>query len=637
MITPRSLLRWFLRLLLLVLFVGACGPIRPAPLAPTATANPPVTARAQATPTPEATRTPTPSPTPTPIPPTATPTLAATPTSTVLLTERLYENPNTGVRWEAPSEDWRFTEFPPETFAEGDIEGLAVLNAPDGTTFPLAFLSFDEASLGEAGRVLASDPDTFFEQAMLGLPPEEAASAERTEVAEAPALRVPLNQDNLSQILYLIVRPNGAFYLFAQAPSEPDADTVERGLAGLEFTPLPVAASPTPEPTPASPAAQRDQMIEAVVQLRELENQQPVPFEFMSREALRDKIEQDLAKESDQSELAAADRLYELLGIIPANTDLTRLLTDLYTSQIAGFYDPEEDRFYLISDEQKGLLDATDRVTFVHEYVHALQDQHYDLEALRSEELNLSDDQERAIQAVVEGDAQLVTSLYVVTELSRADFDELLDDGSEVDQATLASTPGFLRESLIFPYTFGLAFIQSRLQIGGWDMVDALYTAMPQSTEQILHPERYPNDMPRTVTLPNLAASLGGTWEEQLRDTWGEFDLRLLLAEELAHDQAERGAEGWGGDQYLFLQAEGGNVLFVLDIVWDHTREADEFAALFTEWLAAAGFQLGPDGFWASSQRAAALRITGDRTTILVASQASHLTAALAALEANGG
>ncbi|MCZ7568359.1 MAG: hypothetical protein M5U01_07205 [Ardenticatenaceae bacterium] len=634
--------RWLLAGLL-VFLLAACTNL--APTLPPPTVTPPPTSRPlpTATPTEEPTTTPAPTATPTEKPtatvitvPSATPTgeiVATSPATDTILTDHLYANRSAGVRWEAPADDWQFVELPAGTFGRSDMESLVTLMAPDGqTSFSLAFLSFKTQGLDELGAAISANPDAFFEQTKKGLPAEAAETAEQIEVAGSPALRMTLHQGAITQRVHLILRPNGAFYLIAQARGDLDAAIVETGIATLTFTPLRQMASPTPESPPASLEEQRTQIISAVEQLRELKSLTPVPFEFMDRDALRTKLKKDLAEETDQAELAASDQIYKLLDLIPAHTDLTDLMLDLYSSQIAGFYDPKEDRFYLISEPNGELLSAADRVTFAHEYVHALQDQHYDLEALTADEKKLNADQERAIQAVVEGDAETVTGLYMVHRLSHADLSELLTSVSELDQETLEKTPRFLRESLVFPYTLGQAFVQARLAIGGWAAVDALYTTPPQSTEQILHPERYPDDAPQAVTLPDLPVALGGHWQEQSRETWGEFDLRLLLAEHLPEAEALRGAEGWGGDQYLLLHDDAGNGLFVLDIVWDRPDDAIEFARSFAEWLKRAGYQEQPDGHWQADGRGAALQQADNRTTVLVATRATDLRSALAAL-----
>ena len=59
--------------------------------------------------------------------------------------------------------------------------------------------------------------------------------------------------------------------------------------------------------------------------------------------------------------------------------------------------------------------------------------------------------------------------------------------------------PEILRRQLEFPYLEGQVFVTTLLGQGGWDSVDAAWDELPASTEQILHPERYPSDAPVKV------------------------------------------------------------------------------------------------------------------------------------------
>ena len=54
----------------------------------------------------------------------------------------------------------------------------------------------------------------------------------------------------------------------------------------------------------------------------------------------------------------------------------------------------------------------------------------------------------------------------------------------------MPNAPPILRDTLTFPYTTGLGYVSTIQSKGGWDAVNALFTKMPTSTEQILHPEK---------------------------------------------------------------------------------------------------------------------------------------------------
>jgi hypothetical protein len=115
--------------------------------------------------------------------------------------------------------------------------------------------------------------------------------------------------------------------------------------------------------------------------------------------------------------------------------------------------------------------------------------------------------------------------------------------------------------------------------------VDAVYAHPPQSTEQILHPERYPSDTPQVVALPPLTDTLGSGWQLVDEDVLGEFTLRAYLDVYLTQRQAAQAAAGWGGDRYAVYQDTGtGQVLLVLLLTWDNGAEEVEFVAAYQKY-----------------------------------------------------
>jgi hypothetical protein len=340
-------------------------------------------------------------------------------------------------------------------------------------------------------------------------------------------------------------------------------------------------------------------------------------------------------------------------------------------------------------------LDLMAQVTFVHEYVHALQDQYFDLtrftgdaEANGETEENgapeKTDDAILAVRAMVEGDAQFATSLYIVDyvdlialyKLGQEEADTVSDasDGdtesaaeadvadeadaesdldmetevgmeSEVNTALLDDAPNFVRESMIFPYMAGQTFILAIYDESGWEGVNGVWDNPPVSTEQILHPARYPDDVPTPVALPaDLAEWLGMAtqrpWEEYVRNTWGEFQLRTMLAEQVSQGMAVDGADGWDGDQFVFL-SDGEAELVVISSVWDSASEARQARTTWRAWLEESGYEAGAlrrftlPGDADTNGPARHVFLTSDETTVhfLLATDETALEAAVKVLD----
>jgi hypothetical protein len=305
---------------------------------------------------------------------------------------------------------------------------------------------------------------------------------------------------------------------------------------------------------------------------------------------------------------------------IPDDFDLKGLLLDLYSTQVLGMYDDEEDTFLVVSE---GDFDLMDRVTFAHEYTHSLQDQHFDLEAFIDED-RMSDDQIMARLALVEGDATLTMSDYLMAhraEITAADMAALQGEDGDEGQALLDSAPRIIRDTFEFPYLYGFDFVVA-LQQQGWPAVDAAFADPPQSTEQILHPEKYFNrDEPQLISLPPLTDTLGLGWQLAYSDTLGEFQTALYLVQQMDEATATSAAQGWDGDQYA-VYSHGQDRVLVFATVWDSVPEREEFVAAYTLYAEARygtqGIPSDRNELWWETPDQAAVLAWNDTTALIV-------------------
>jgi hypothetical protein len=127
---------------------------------------------------------------------------------------------------------------------------------------------------------------------------------------------------------------------------------------------------------------------------------------------------------------------------------------------------------------------------------------------------------------------------------------------------------------------------------GGWAGVNAYFTKMPASTEQILHPEKYTaGEAPVAVTMPSdLAARLGTGWKVPFQDTFGELQFGIWLrGAGVATATATAAAAGWGGDRLAVMEGPNGTWAVAMHTVWDTDADAAEFDSAATTALAKAG------------------------------------------------
>ena len=276
--------------------------------------------------------------------------------------------------------------------------------------------------------------------------------------------------------------------------------------------------------------------------------------------------------ENSQRELIA-------LGLLPPGTSLRAVVLALQSGQVAGYYSPERNELFVVS--RAGGIGPTQRLTYAHEFTHQLQDQHFDLAKL---DLQASDQGDRSLArlSLVEGDAVSAQQSWMLS-LSQNELAQVLTDALDpAGLAALNDAPPILRETSLFPYAVGLAFVQRLMAQGGYDSVNAAFGDPPASTEQIIHPEKYrAHEAPIVVTPPTgLAKRLGSGWSELARDTLGEEVLRVWLGMGgVAAGDATAAGAGWGGDRLVMFGGPNGATAIVIETAWDSTEDATEFAA----------------------------------------------------------
>ena len=214
-----------------------------------------------------------------------------------------------------------------------------------------------------------------------------------------------------------------------------------------------------------------------------------------------------------------------------------------------------------------------------HELVHALQDQHFNLK--RFEKWPKGDsDAELAAHALIEGDATLAMTLYMAKNpLVALAFIRTLG-AQEAASEQFKQAPRALRESLLFPYEEGSAWATQLYKRGGWEMVSQAFAKLPQSTEQILHADKYfAYEAPQKLTLPDFKAVLGPTWKRIDSDVNGEWGCYLILDEFLNNaTESKQAAAGWGGDRFALYETGKPDEFFIVQLTgWDTERDAREF------------------------------------------------------------
>jgi tetratricopeptide (TPR) repeat protein len=411
------------------------------------------------------------------------------------------------------------------------------------------------------------------------------------------------------------------------------------------FTPTPTL-TPVPTPTLVVPDAYipgfpiisegaYDEVETRVSDLRELEGLREVQMVTFTRYRLEDYLNEWYQREEYLAELETTEKLYRVLGLIEEDYDLVENQIEVLREYIAGLYDSEREEIYLVLDRYTS--DLWLEVTFAHEFTHALQDQHFDLDSL--DDRSLTTDSRLALQALIEGDATLVMVEYAYEYLFQMSFDrsDLLEAIQQVEQGEYEGAPTVVRETEGFPYEQGIVFAAALLERGGWEQLNQAFRDPPQTTEQVMHPDKYlAGEVGQVPEVGSLPGALGEGWEELSRDVLGELFIRVYLERELGSEEALMAAEGWEGDTAAFLSnEEEGQQLFVLRIHWDSESNADEFFSAYATFMQRAGAGTGSTEdphrqWWHTEGQVACLSQQGDDTLLLLASDSESLETVLA-------
>jgi hypothetical protein len=320
-----------------------------------------------------------------------------------------------------------------------------------------------------------------------------------------------------------------------------------------------VAASPPPDgrrATPSELALVKGLMTETE-RLRGLHFRQPVDVTIEGKATMRAYVERTI----DSEVLERARLRYLSLGAIAADLDVRKLLVEVMEDELVGYYDPKEKRLAVRSDIAPALDSSSPagfawRATVVHELVHALQDQYFDL-ATKIDQQRTTDADD-AFGALVEGDATLVMLGYTA-EVNGESMRSVVEQPDRIlaaltrplDQLTpaLREAPPLLREPLLFRYREGAFFCARLVRSHGWSRVDAAQRKPPLSTRMIRNPDEFLRGARDFATsLPKFERA---PWQQRDEDVLGALELTVWL--ELDAARSARVIEDWRGDRYQIV------------------------------------------------------------------------------------
>ncbi|CAG0933280.1 hypothetical protein TFLX_02974 [Thermoflexales bacterium] len=410
--------------------------------------------------------------------------------------------------------------------------------------------------------------------------------------------------------------------------------------------------TPTPTPAPTSTRTatpfptlnptlieQMDRIEEQVADLRGLPSGEAVPRLLIRREAVEHTLRQMLIEQGYAETLADQARSLSALGLIKPTYDLFKYAMNGLADNIGGFYIPWLKQLFVIGTRFGGV----ERFVFAHEFDHALTDQHFNIDTLGVYPDCLSNNQRcAAIRALVEGDATLLMQQWWLQYAGPQDYQDILRYRPPSQMLPEDYPPPYVSRDLEFPYLAGLDFVEFLHKRGNWAEVNRAYENLPDSTEQILHPEKYiAGEQPLEVAALPLAEALGADWRLIDDDVLGEWTTYLILsagadlAAQIDDVAARSAARGWGGDRYqVYYNDVLSHTVLAAEWVWDAPREATEFRQAMVEHLGerfrGAKLDHAAGQCWEANHQASCLFVVSDRSLWLLAPDITILDAVLA-------
>lgn len=334
---------------------------------------------------------------------------------------------------------------------------------------------------------------------------------------------------------------------------------------------------------------------------------------FISRDAVSKELHKKFEEDKSNKRMEQSELVLKKFGLLDRDFHLRPFLLSLLSEQIAGFYDNKAKTMNLLDwvpiDQQKPVM--------AHELTHALQDQKVGLTKWQDQEQEgiaknvgednkhiATDETDSAREAVLEGQAMVSFADYLLRPSGKTlkdvpQYGEQIQNGAGdmSDSPVLARAPLILQQSLLFPYTAGLAFEQAILVKAG---VQAAFSGVldnpPGTSAEILHPDSYIRHAPMPLmVMPDIHPALTAAgYDPYDVGVMGELDVRMTAELFGGRPLAEALAPNWNGGIYYAAQRRSASAVekgttaslaLLYSSQWKNPDSARSFFHVFEEEL----------------------------------------------------
>ncbi len=375
-------------------------------------------------------------------------------------------------------------------------------------------------------------------------------------------------------------------------------------------------AETKPEPQTKITPQQAEQLfrdVDTLLDFASKDSSLPIKHEIKRRLASREEVVSYLHKNMDEDKdvqrLKRTELVLKKFGLLPKDFNLQAFLIGLLEEQVAGYYDSKTKTVNILD----WVVPDLQRPVLAHELTHALQDQSFGLDKWLkkgSEDLdtkkNLNaaditeDENSEARQAVVEGQAMVVLLDYMLAPMHRtvADSPEMVDMMNEemrsgtADSVQYKNAPIFLKESLTFPYRYGIEFEAELLRAQGKEKAFTQpFQNPPRTSREIMEPRTYiSGEHMLPLELPDFKR-IFKDYERFDVGAIGEFDVAVLAEQYAGEDASKKIYPNWRGGYYYSVHPKGdpaGRLGLMFVSRWASDKAAAQFAAIYARGMSAA-------------------------------------------------
>ncbi len=311
-----------------------------------------------------------------------------------------------------------------------------------------------------------------------------------------------------------------------------------------------------------------------------------IPVRYLGKTSLQKYIARRFDKDYPEELSRKEAEFIRLMGFVDREVNVRRLRKRILINNAGVWYNQESKELLALHEYQD--FDFVHGMVLAHQLRRALLDQHFDLTALAGGRSDF-DDRKLAVLTAIKGDATFIMVLFSDMNadilLSSPDGDALFSYAPIIKPTLLYRKPLVFKYQLLMPYLEGLRFVNAVFKKKKWKGVNEILNDPPESTEQILHPDKYFNkEKPVSVTISYNPEG----YKLFHSGVIGEYYLNVLLKPEKSLF-LEDYANGWGGDTFHIYKKPGtkdetsGSYFLAWKSVWDRDKKVNYCSHFHTD------------------------------------------------------